>query len=220
MQEAREPAQYREAAALYESIRAAGVENGALLYDLGNAYLQAGERGRAIAAYRRALRYRPEDPYLAANLANALPPGAPRAEKKSWFRVLLFWQSWISYPAKLHWVAGTASLAFACALAALLAPRAAIPLRRLALAAVGVCLLLGVSLAVDVHDYELTRHGVIVEPEVAARKGNAESFEEAFNEPLVEGTELEVLETRSGWVRVRVQSGLDGWVREEAVVLE
>src|SRR5262245_43975886 len=63
---------YRESAALLESLLADGFQNGAVYYNLGNAYFRAGEYGRAIAAYRKAKPYRPRDPYLEANLRQAL----------------------------------------------------------------------------------------------------------------------------------------------------
>ena len=70
--QAQSPEDYLKAAAIYESIRAGGVVSGAVLYNQGNAYMRAGQRGRAVAAYREATRYRPRDPYLLANLKFAL----------------------------------------------------------------------------------------------------------------------------------------------------
>src|SRR5215831_15904078 len=69
---------YREAAALLESLLADGFRNGAVYYNLGNAYYRAKEYGRAIAAYRKAKPYRPRDPYLEANLRQALAVAAGR----------------------------------------------------------------------------------------------------------------------------------------------
>src|SRR3954451_11594538 len=68
---AKAPRDYRESAALLESLLADGFRNGAVYYNLGNAYYRAGEYGRAIAAYRKAKAYRPRDPYLEANLRQA-----------------------------------------------------------------------------------------------------------------------------------------------------
>ena len=59
---AQSPDDYLKAAARYQSIRESGVVSGAVLYNQGNAYMRAGQRGRAIAAYREALRYRPRTP--------------------------------------------------------------------------------------------------------------------------------------------------------------
>ena len=69
---AKSAADYRESADLLESIVADGYRNGAVYYNLGNAYFRAGEYGRAILNYRKAKPYRPRDPYLSANLAQAL----------------------------------------------------------------------------------------------------------------------------------------------------
>jgi hypothetical protein len=51
---AKAPGDYRESAALLESLLADGYRNGAVYYNLGNAYFRAGAYGRAISAYRNA----------------------------------------------------------------------------------------------------------------------------------------------------------------------
>src|SRR4029077_10845798 len=83
---AKTPQDYAESAALLESLLADGFRNGAVYYNLGNAWFRAGQYGRAIAAYRKAKAYRPRDPYLDANLRQALSvaPGRlpePRSEE-------------------------------------------------------------------------------------------------------------------------------------------
>lgn len=62
---------YADAAATYEQIRAAGLESGPVEFNTGNAYLKAGDVGRAVLAYERARRFIPGDPDLGANLAFA-----------------------------------------------------------------------------------------------------------------------------------------------------
>src|SRR5690606_32912817 len=66
---AQSPADYLRVAALYQEILDRGTVSGVVLYNQGNAFVKAGEPARAIAAYRQAQRYRPQDPYLAANLS-------------------------------------------------------------------------------------------------------------------------------------------------------
>ena len=58
----------------------------AVLYNQGNAWMRAGATGRALAAYRQAQRYRPRDPYLAANLQNALAASGRNAAAPNEFR--------------------------------------------------------------------------------------------------------------------------------------
>src|SRR5271166_49137 len=122
---AKTPADYRESAALLESLLANGFRNGAVYYNLGNAYFRAGDYGRSIAAYRKAKPYRPRDPYLEANLRQALSvaPGRLPEPPAPWWRHVLFWSGWLSFPEK-------ASASFAGFLLAALVACAALLLRR------------------------------------------------------------------------------------------
>jgi hypothetical protein len=68
---------YTEAAERYESILQHGVENGALYYNLGNAWLKSGHVGQAIWAYLQASRWIPRDPDLQSNLTYAQSRATP-----------------------------------------------------------------------------------------------------------------------------------------------
>src|SRR5580658_6844003 len=122
---AKTPREYRESATLLESLLADGFRNGAVYYNLGNAYYRAGEYGRAIAAYRKAKPYRPRDPYLEANLRQALSvaPGRLPESPPPWWRHVLFWSRWLSFPEKAY-------ASFAGFVLAALAACAAVLLRR------------------------------------------------------------------------------------------
>lgn len=76
-----------------------------------------------------------------------------------------------------------------------------------------------VSTAWDWQRYDLTIHGVVASETAVARKGNAESYETAFQEPLGRGTEFVVEESRSGWVRAHVGDAGAGWLSERDVVV-
>lgn len=212
------PDDFLHAAAQFQEVLDAGVVSGAVLYDQGNAYMQAGKRGLAIAAYRQAQRYRPRDPFLDANLRLALGDAAAAEEKRPLAEVFLFWQSWLSQPEKFHLAGAAAFVTFLLALAALFAPgRGA--LRKAALAGLGLTLLFCISAAYDQARCEPGRRGVIAVAEAVARKGNGASYEPAFTEPLREGAEFGVLEERGGWLLIRLPGGLEGWVvREQAAV--
>ncbi len=214
--QAQSPEDFLRAAGLYQSILDRGVVSGAVLYNQGNAYMQAGQRGRAIAAYRRAQRYRPRDPYLDANLRYALGTENPGARRRPMIEYLLFWQNWLSYPEKFYLVGAAAALTFALAVAALFWRRRW--LARLAVAGLVLMLLPALSAAYDWYRYDHLVHGVVVRHEVIARKGNAASYQPAFTEPLAEGTEFRLVEDRGDWYLIRLAGGQEGWVEKEAVV--
>jgi tetratricopeptide (TPR) repeat protein len=197
-----------KAAAIYETLLDEGVESGAIYYNLGNSYQRAGRRGEAIAAYRQALRYRPNDPYLKANLANAV--NEREIESRTLVDHLLFWQRWLSWPGKWRALAVSAFVAFLLGLAAQ-SRRALRPFAWLSLA---VTLLLAVSVALAWNDVIGTTHGVVKVKSVVARKGDAESYAPAFTEPLDEGTEFTVLDRRGDWIHIRLEN-LEGWIPVE-----
>ena len=84
--------------------------------------MRAGQRGRAIAAYRQARRYLGPDPFLEANLAYALG-NQPPLRRRPLIEHVLFWQDWISYPAKFQLAACGVGTTLALALAALFVRR-------------------------------------------------------------------------------------------------
>ena len=207
--------EYYAVAALFQSILDSGIESGAVLFNLGNCWLAVGEHGRAIACYRQAERHRPRDPLLLNNLGQALIATGQPESAESILELVLFWQNWLAYQEKAWAVAVLATLAFACGL---LSFRLGRRLSRAGWCALVLLLIAAASLSVDVLRIEFTQHGVIVQDEVTARMGNSESFAPAINEPLREGAEFVVLERQDGWIRIRIQNGLDGWVRTDDAV--
>src|SRR5215468_6877297 len=78
---------YADAAAEYEHVLESGVASANLYFNLGNAYLKAGDVGRAVLAYERARRLAPGDPDVRANLAFARGEDAGGDESPRWTRV-------------------------------------------------------------------------------------------------------------------------------------
>lgn len=219
-QEAFDGGHFDKAAALYESVLEKTGESGAVLYNLGNTHMKAGRLGHAIAAYRRSRRYRPRDPLLEANLKVALAArGAAFVDTRSLLDHVFFWQRWLSYPEKAALVVAAGTLTFILGLLSALLVRRLALFRGAALAGLGLTLLVGVSLALDWHAYEVERHGVVAAAEVTARKGNAESYAPAFTEPLTQGTEFTVLEERRDWIHLELPGHLTGWIPRDKAVL-
>ena len=201
----------------YQAILDQGVLSGALLYNQGNAWMRAGETGRAIASYRRALRFWPRDPQLAANLRSALSSTSAPVDHMPLLGYLFFWQNWLSYPEKFFLV--TALLVVTLILGILTQfPVAGRIGKRCGLLSGVLLVLLLVSTAWDWHRFERVEHGVVIADEVTARKGNSENYEPAFTEALHEGAEFQVLERRGDWLHIRIDGSGDAWVERRAIV--
>ena len=213
---AKSPDEYREAAQVLESILSDGFRNGAVYYNLGNAYYRAGDYGRAILNYRKAKPYLPSYPYLTSNLEQALAaaPGRLAEPPKPWWSHVLFWTDWLSSPAKVKVFFGGLSLAAVVTAAAFLfrIPRLTLPIALLVLSG------LAIGLDAALNDAEITgfRRAVIT-GETTARKGTGNSYEAAFDQPLRDGAEFQILNETHDWTFGHFEGIGDGWVKNEFV---
>jgi tetratricopeptide (TPR) repeat protein len=197
-----------------------GINNAKLFYDIGNAYFRRGDIGRAILNYKRAALYTPNDPNLKQNLEFARSRRADTIEKlqrEKVFKTLFF----LHYDLPSHVKLAVLSYAFAAVwvlAAAILFSRR----RELRIALVAASILCAVFLAsLVVESVGLIRRpeGVIVAGEVIARKGDAETYEPSFTEPLHAGTEFNVLGRRSAWLHVELENGDRCWLPAGAAEL-
>ncbi len=208
--------QYVASAQVIEQLVDTGFVSGLALYNQGNAYAQAGQVGRAIAAYRQALRYKPRNAELHANLESVLE--APIDQKT--MRVvdhLFVWQRWLSYREKyqlttlfliasltMFWVARWTTSSYAW--------------RRFGIAAAVAFLVMASSTLIDWYRYEKTLYGVVTR-EVVSRKGNSETYDPAFTRPMVDGTEFTVRQQRGDWIRARFADNVEAWLPTNACVV-
>jgi len=203
-----------------ESIVSEGVVNGRLEYNLGNAYLQAGDTGRAILHYRRARLDVPGDPNLEYNLAAArrrcltyIPP----ARSHHVLRSVFFWH----YGTSPRACATLAGVTYVAAFA-LLAAFAVYRRRALAwCAAAALLVFLATGGSVAMHQYAL-RHappGVILSSDVTVYRGPGTGYQRMFEQPLQAGVEFVLRERRGAWWRVELADGQSGWVPAEAAEL-
>lgn len=209
------PEQFLQSAAVYQEILDSGVTSGAVLYNQGNAFMRAGERGRAIACYRQAKRYRPRDPYLDANLRYAMGENTASTSKPL-IQTVLFWSNWISYYGKFQLSLACAFVTFCVSVASLFVKPQL--LKRIAAATLCITIAMVVAAAYDWYRFSHTTYGVVISDEVIARKGDSETYQAAFTQPLSEGTEFRVLDQRGGWIHIRLAGSQDGWLPSKNVV--
>lgn len=208
---AKTPDQFREVAGAFEALVSPEYRNDALYYNIGNARVRAGDYGRAILAYRKAKLFRPRDPWLEANLTQALnaAPGRVPVEPGAWWHRVFFWSEWLSVPEKFH-----AAVALWAACVALLFSAVIFRKRRLNWAggALGVVALL-FSLDAAIANNELyNSHRAVVVAETVARKGNGLNWEPAFEQPLKDGAEFTIVERRGDWVLGHFYNIPDAWL--------
>lgn len=203
-----------EAADQFQQIVDAGLENGQLYYNLGNARLKCGQTGLAIADYLRARKLTPGDARLKENLAYARSLcryNIPDSGRRAAARTIFFWH--YDTPLRTRLLAGlTAYLLFwLCMIARMLVRR--IRWTYPAAACLVIWVTLGISVGLDLRHQAAHHEGVIIANDVVVRKGNAVDYDPQFEQTLSEGVEFEVVEQRGSWLHVRLADGNEGWIQ-------
>jgi len=211
---------YRAAVIRFERIvDEGGIRNGKLFYDIGNAYFRLNDLGRAILHYRRAAQFLPGDTNLTQNLRYARSRRIDQMEEKQQTQVLktlLFWHYDLSQRTRAALFAGFfAAFWMLASLRLFFADR--VP-RALPAACGGVALLFLGSLVLEAASGS-QGGGVILAEQVVARKGDGDTYEPSFNEPLHAGTEFALLENRGEWYQIELADGQRCWIPATAAGL-
>ena len=211
---------FAQAANGFDKVVKSGVTNGKLLYNLGNAQVQAKQIGSGIGSYLQAQRIMPGDSQLQSNLAHARSLVKDRFDSGGGILMedVSDWWHLISFNSRLtlagmFWIAAWSIAAFL-----LHQPTAArhetarVLVRRTAwgLAICGV--ILGATVVSDITAAQLWPQGVTTSDGVMVRKGNGDGFDPQFAEPLSQGVEFRVLQRRPGWLLIRLGDGKSGWI--------
>ena len=214
---AQTPQEFLQVAGAWQALIDDGVRSAAVFYNQGNAFMQAGQPGRAIACYRLALRYRPLDARIRRALEAALVQTGGQSRQPDWFRRLVFWHDWIGYAQKFRLTTGLLLLT----VCTLLASRV-LGGRRGSKLALGLAVLSGISLVsvmYDWHEFEHQRCGVVIVPETTPRTGAGPTWDPAINGTLHEGAEFTVVEQRGDWIRANVPGTGAVWLPADDVTI-
>jgi len=210
---------YAKAAMRYERIiRDGGIHNGKIFYNLGNIYFRMNDPGAAILNYKRAALYMPDDTNLKQNLAYAREKRRDQIEDKQETKILktlFFWHYDLSKNIRLivFIISFTLMWVFAGIRVFIKRPFLVWSISSASL----VSILFAGSLAADQISYNKNRPGVIISSEVTARKGNSETYDPSFKEPLHSGTEFILLEERGNWVDIELADSRTCWVPSDSV---
>ncbi|MCA9773455.1 MAG: tetratricopeptide repeat protein [Myxococcales bacterium] len=200
----------------YRSAGPASEGSAALSFNLGNAYLKAGEVARAIASYERARSLAPRDPDVAYNLTHAKELIGRTYGDEILRQNEEIAATFDSPLARL--TSGEITAAFAALylpFGALLVAWALTRSRLLGRAALGfgaAALATGLALAAHHYLYDRVARAVLVGGVVDIKSGPDDRYTTTFT--VHEGLLVRVEEGRGDWYRVQLANGLVGWVPE------
>lgn len=216
-----ERGQYAEAAQQYEALIGRGYRDAAIHYNLGNAYLESGDLGRAVLNYLRAEELSPRDPDILANLALARSRTVDQLEAEGDSLVASvsdFGRRWATtgefgMAALLLWAVFAAAV---CVLIVAPEVRLSAVLRSGAIAAFVLMLVsLGLTLSM-LYSNPYENSGVVTVPTVEVLDGPGHQYPEAF--VLHSGAQVRLVGSRHGWLHIALPGGeLGGWVPVHAI---
>lgn len=212
--EAYKSGDYAAAVKGLESIASAGVRNGRLYYNLGNAHLKNNDLGRALLWYERALTLIPNDPDLRFNYeyARSLTKDLQEGGPSPLTRIIFFWVYDLS-ARTIILLALACNLIFWClAIAWRLTRRRGL---RHALLAMLVPTIVFILTAVYNY-FEAAHHtrAVVLPPAVAVRSGLEPTSTELFE--LHAGAKVKVVRQMQDHVQIRFSEDKIGWIPSSA----
>ncbi|MDR0392535.1 MAG: tetratricopeptide repeat protein [Planctomycetaceae bacterium] len=225
---AEQSAEFKRVAIMYQGLLDKGIRSGQLYYNQGNAWFYAGERGRAIAAYRLALRYLPRDAKIQANLRvasggniNTVSEGADLSGGRVLIiEYLFFWQNWFGVHQKVFYSGLLSFFLFVVGLVVLFIRRVYYRFfRRFAIFLLVVTLISLISTAYDWYRFECFSYAVVSVEDAQPRKGNSDQYDKAFTRPVPLGTNATVIGDRGEWLHLRFGSMQEGWLPKSQVVV-
>lgn len=225
---------FTAASAKYQLLVDSGIRNALLYSNLGNAYLQNNQLGRAIANYERATQLAPNDYQLAVNLefANSLVEGGEatvdaasshaagdpaslssiKHTLHAWNRMLVG----IIGRQTIIWMLVISSLSF-WGLHIVRSLGYRFPAWRLAIVPL---LLLATSLtlaALASTQPSNVENGIIVASKTTLHSGDGEQFDAVASLDSAEGHRVQILTHRSEWMQIKTRHGQIGWLRSQDV---
>ena len=204
--------EYAEAVSAFSNVADAGIQNGKLFYNLGNAYLKNGQLGHAVLWYERALRLMPGDPDLKFNHEYALSLIKDEADDGNLpvFRVLFFWKH-LMRATTIQWTGIILNL-FAVLI---LTVRVVRKNKTVRTPAYLLLILAVIFILTAVYNFYETAHikkAVILPEQVSVRSGLTGNATELF--VLHTGTKVTIEKENEAFFRIYFSNGKIGWINK------
>lgn len=208
--------QYKEAAAGYEQMIDEGHQSVKYYYNLGNCYYKLGDIPSALLYYERAHRLSPGDEDINFNIRFANLKTVDKIDEAPEFFLARWWHGFmLSY--SVHTLAVSSVVVFLVASGLLILYFFAFSttlkktsfFASLALFFVGL-LIIGIA-SLQTSYFNNHKQAIIFSNSVTVKSGPVSSSGTLF--VLHEGTEVNVLSTANGWIKIRLANGNEGWMK-------
>ncbi len=200
---------FEEATEYYHRIIANGVENGPLLYNLGNAYFKQGSIGYALLYYEKAKKYIPRDGELKENIAFARAFLQDKVDEKQQ-PFLTYILSLLVEHLTLRELAATVSfLLSATLICALVFLYKRSPLWKNASFSLLVLFLLGAALLMMKYRHTRIQRAILISERAEIKSAPSANATTEFI--IHEGIDFLIIESIQEWAKISLRDGKTGW---------
>ena len=205
-----------DAAAKFQLLVESGIQNDKLYCNLANAQFRAGNKAKAIANYRRALRLDPTEQIYFERLRAAQESSGN--DNQNTIRIREFNDLLLQYVSAktMQAIAVVSWIAF-WLLVAIRLFKASVPWKAAAACLLLVAFVSGGSYFLRVGEFVADTSGVLIGDSISVRTGDGESFPERTALSSADGTIVQVLDQRQDWIQIELKSGVQGWVNASGI---
>ena len=212
--------QYPMAVANYLSVVEKGEHSSEIYYNLGCAYFQQNQIGKAVLNFARAEALNPEDADVQYNMELALAKTKDKIEPSDKFIIARWFESLARTQNSTGWaITALVMLIIAATAVVLWLITEKLSLRKIGfftgLVAIIIFLIALISGNSAINRENSNAQAVIINNAVSVKSSPATGGKDIFI--LHEGTQLEVLQTLDDWSEIRLQDGNRGWLQTSAI---
>lgn len=191
--------------------------NGYIFYNIANCYFMMKQYGVALLYYRKAEKLIPNDKNLKSNIIvtiKKLDDTIAKPQINKVLEIIFFWHYSYSLSSRIIIFISSVSLFFFILTLQIFKPLHFFNWIKTIFLIVSICVAGSIA-----YQYYLDNHdirGVITADSVTARKGNSESYEPSFNQPLNEGVEFRLIQTKGEWYNIKLDNGAECWIEKNS----
>lgn len=212
--------QYEDAIETYQKVIDLAYEGVSLYYNLGNSYYREGKIGCAILYYEKALRLSPGDDDVIHNLAIANTKTVDKINTLPRFFLFQWWESLLA----LFTVGGWTHIVYLFYLLLLgsvglyfFAKRSSAQKYAIFTGLVSAMILLvaGSLWIVNLNRESNVKSAVVIESTATVKLAPDSTSNDAFI--IHEGLKVRELDKVEDWVKIRLQDGKEGWIKQDEI---
>jgi len=206
---------YKAAVESYQKILNNGYQSEAVYFNLGNAYYKLGEIPLALLYYEKARKLAPGDDDINFNIQFANLKTTDKIDEAPQLFLMNWWHSIIlvasvntlSTIGILFFLAGFGLLAYYLFAQSISLKKASF-YSGVVVIALGLCSIFIAGRQVAY--FESHHEAIVFSPSVTAKSGPDNNAKNLF--VIHDGTKVTIVENNSGWIKIRLLNGSEGWI--------